>query len=151
MAHRSFLITSGTGKRLWSSEANISCYRKREFCCIIILHLLLTYFVFSRLHIMKEPLLFTILHIAISFSESCTGAGFFPSFRRWFSHPFISRISCFPLWDFSRPSFTFFPVLFSSGFLHPSPRGFSVFPRGVSVRYATKKTPGVVREFFLRR
>ena len=73
------------------------------------------------------------------------------SFRRWFSHPFISRISCFPLWDFSRPSFTFFPVLFSSGFLHPSPRGFSVFPRGVSVRYATKKTPGVVREFFLRR
>ena len=38
-------------------------------------------------------------------------------------------------------------VLFSSGFLHPSPRGFSVFSRVFSVRYATKKTPGIVREF----
>ena len=42
----------------------------------------------------------------------------------------------FSFMGFPRPSFTFFPVPFS---------------RGVSVRYATKKTPGVVREFFLGR
>ena len=142
-----FLITSGTGKLLWSGEANISCYRKREFCCIIILHLLLTYFVFSRLHILKEPLLFTILHNAISFSESCTGAGFFPSFRHWFSHPFISRISCFPLWDFPALPLRFFPSL--------SPRGFSILPRGVflfSPRFfrqsCNKKTPRIIRGVF---
>ena len=33
------------------------------------------------------------------------------SFRRWFSHPFISRISCFPLWDFSALPLRFFPSL----------------------------------------
>ena len=45
------------------------------------------------------------------------------SFRRWFSHPFISRIFCFPLWDFPALSLRFFPSL--------SPRGFSILPRGV--------------------
>ena len=72
------------------------------------------------------------------------------SFRRWFSHPFISRISCFPLWDFSRPSFTFFPVLFSSGFLHPSLCGFpSLSPHGfrqICDKENSRSCPGV---FFL--
>ena len=39
------------------------------------------------------------------------------SFRRWFSHPFISRISCFPLWDFSALPLRFFPSLSPAEFL----------------------------------
>ena len=71
------------------------------------------------------------------------------SFRRWFSHPFISRISCFPLWDFSALPLRFFPS--------SSPRGFSILPRGVFLFFPAflpsdmrqRKLPELSGSFFL--